>query len=89
MSDHTSQKLEALFNDLNKKAYHSYAHNYHYKEANQVIREHVEKLESREKDLEQSLLYCIERLSEAEVTMNKEKWEKISELLYKPNKENG
>ncbi len=41
----TSKALEKLFHDLQAKAYDNNFHYYQYKETNQIIRQHFEKLE--------------------------------------------
>jgi len=41
--------LTDLFNDLQKNAYNFEYHNYHYKEANQIIRKHFEAMEQYHK----------------------------------------
>ena len=43
----TSKALNKLYNDLEKNSYYSIYHVYTYKEANQIIRKHFEKLEKK------------------------------------------
>lgn len=43
----TSKKLKALYDDLQTNAYDNDYHSYYYKETNQIIRKHFEKLEKK------------------------------------------
>ena len=40
----TEDKLQHLYNDLQNNAYNVEFHNYHYKEANQILRKHFERI---------------------------------------------
>jgi len=60
-NEEQSEELKALWDELQEKAYNTESHNYHFKESNQVIRVHFEKM-IKEKD---ELLKTITKAFEA------------------------
>ena len=58
MSKNDPQELNDIFDDLDRLAYDSEYHHYLYKETNQVVREHFEKLYKRLKKLGSKELKC-------------------------------
>lgn len=49
MKDKISKELQGLFDELDKNAYNRDYHTYYYKDANQIIRKHFERLEKQVK----------------------------------------